>query len=63
MNWFRDTSTDRKWIREEIGAIKWDRQFRARFFVGGKDDTERRRGEQLGRIRRLLNLVRLRERE
>lgn len=62
MNWFRDTSEDRKWIREELDAIRWHRRFRTRFFSNGEDNTDSWIADRLGRVRNLLRITRARER-
>lgn len=63
MNWFRDTSEDRKWIREELDAIKWHRKFRTRFFINREDSTDTWIAYRLNRVRNLLRVTRARERD
>jgi hypothetical protein len=63
MNWLRDTSEDRKWIREELDAIKWHRKLRARFSFNGEDNTDNWIADRLDRVRNLLRITRARERD
>lgn len=63
MNWLRDTSEDRKWIHEELEAVKWHRKFGTRFFMNGEDNTDSWIAAQLNRIRNLLLITRARERD
>jgi hypothetical protein len=63
MNWLRDTSEDRKWIREELDAIKWHRRLGTRFFFNHEDNTDTWIADRLSRARDLLRVTRARERD
>jgi hypothetical protein len=63
MNWLRDTSEDRKWIRDELDAIRWHSKFRTRFFFHREDNTDTWIADRLSRVRDLLQVTRARERD
>ena len=61
MTWFRDTSEDRKWVRQEIDDIKWHRKVGTRFFTNGEDDTDSFLSDKLHRAKHALGFSRKRE--